>query len=158
MVHLPSNAQGDGMQASESQEESKGWVYIEAGTFHITSQGDGIQAETNLEISDGTFDITTGGGSQNASIKSDWGRWGPQDQTSTSEDTTSAKGIKSGKDMIISKGTYTFDTSDDAIHTNASMDIKDGTYTIQSGDDGIHADETLTVEKGSMDIKKVMKE
>lgn len=148
------NAQGDGMQASESQEESKGWVYIEAGTFHITSQGDGIQAETNLEICDGTFDITTGGGSQNASTKSDWGRWGPQDQTSTNEDTTSAKGIKSGKDMIISKGTYTFDTSDDAIHTNASMDIKDGTYTIQSGDDGIHADETLTVEKGSMDIKK----
>lgn len=147
-------AQGDGLQSSENSEDTKGWIYIKTGTFHITSQGDGIQAETNLEINDGTFDITTGGGSQNASTKSDWGRWGPQNDTATSEDTTSAKGMKAGKDMVISSGTYTFDTSDDAMHCNASMSIQNGAYTIQSGDDGIHGDDTVTVEKGNINIQK----
>lgn len=147
-------AQGDGLQASEAQDAAKGWIYIKSGTFTINANGDGIQAETYLEIEDGAFTITTGGGSVNASTSSSWGNWGPQGTISQSEDTTSAKGIKSGNDMILSNGVFTLDTSDDALHGNASMTIKQGTYTITSGDDGIHTDATLTIDQGSIDIQK----
>ena len=148
------DAQGDGLQASEDSEEGKGWVYIKDGSFTITANGDGIQAETYLEIENGTFTITTGGGSNNASTTSNWGNWGPQGNSESSEDTTSAKGIKSSKDMILSNGTYTMDTSDDALHCNASMSIQNGSYTINSGDDGMHADATLTINQGTIDIQK----
>lgn len=148
------HAQGDGLQASEDTQETKGWVYIQSGEFNIDANQDGIQAETYLEIVQGTFTITCGGGSENASTKSDWGNWGPANQNVSTEDTTSAKGIKAGKDLIISNGTYELNTSDDALHCNASMLIKNGTYTIQSGDDGMHADAILTIDQGKIDIQK----
>lgn len=148
-------AQGDGMQASETKDINKGFIYIKSGSFTINAKGDGIQAETYLEIEDGTFVINTGGGSANASTTSSWQKgWGSQGSISETEDTTSAKGIKAGSDMILSNGTYTMDTSDDAMHCNASMTIRSGTYTINSGDDGIHADAVLTIENGSIDIQK----
>ena len=39
-----------------------GFVYIEGGRFDITAANDGIQAETTLTVTDGTFDIVSGGG------------------------------------------------------------------------------------------------
>lgn len=144
-------AGGDGLQSSEDTETGKGFVYIQSGSFVIEATGDGIQAETSLEVNGGTYQITTGGGSGTASTSSNWGNW---NTSSTTEDETSAKGIKAGQDMQIKAGTFTLNTSDDAIHANANVTIQDGTFTIESGDDGIHADETLTVEQGNLNVTK----
>ena len=58
-------SQKDGIQASNTEDSTKGWVQIDGGNFTIQSSGDGIQAETNLSIYDGSFTITSGGGAVN---------------------------------------------------------------------------------------------
>lgn len=56
----------DGIQATNIDDSDKGYVLIENGTFRINAAGDGIQAETLLRVNHGEFEVTTGGGSQNA--------------------------------------------------------------------------------------------
>ena len=58
-------SQKDGIQVSNTEDSTKGWVQIDGGNFTIQSSGDGIQAETNLSIYDGSFTITSGGGAVN---------------------------------------------------------------------------------------------
>lgn len=58
-------SQKDGIQASNTEDSTKGWVQIDGGNFTIQSSGDGIQAETNLSIYDGSFTITSGDGAVN---------------------------------------------------------------------------------------------
>ena len=56
----------DGIKSSNSEDEGMGFVYIEGGSFVINAGNDGIQAETELIIADGKFDIISGGGSENS--------------------------------------------------------------------------------------------
>jgi len=58
-------AAGDGIKSTNMQDQGMGFVCIENGVFNITVQKDAIQAETDLEIVDGTFNLITGGGSEN---------------------------------------------------------------------------------------------
>lgn len=143
---------GDGIKSTNDIGVEKGYILIENGIFDITSDLDAIQSQTKLLIQNGTFNITTGGGSLNSSSNSqnNWGRWG----SSTSNDTTSAKGLKSGDNLLIENGTFTFNTFDDAIHCNNYVGIKNGTLTIDSGDDGIHADTELIIDGGKIDVTK----
>lgn len=141
----------DGIKSTNDTDVSKGFIKIENGTFSINALNDGIQAETKLLIEDGTFNITTGGGSSNASTGSSWGRWGT---SSKNTDTSSAKGIKAGDNIVINSGTFILNTSDDSIHSNNYIGIKNGSFTIESGDDGVHADEELIIDGGTINIKK----
>lgn len=154
-------AGADGLQSTNEEEEGKGILTIESGTFTITAAADGIQAATNLQILGGDFTITTGGGSANSSTTSEawgtWGTWGaPTEEaaTTTTEETTSAKGLKATGSLAISGGTFVLDTSDDALHTNDTIQITGGDFTIASGDDGIHADNTVTIDDGTIDINQ----
>lgn len=147
--NLKITASGDGIKSTNDTDTTKGYVKIEDGTFQITTTLDGIQAETKVLISRGTFTIQTGGGSLNSSDQSNWGSWG-----NSSTDSSSAKGIKAGDNIVLTGGTYILNTSDDAIHSNNYVGISGGTYTITSGDDGIHADAELVVDGGTIDIQK----
>ncbi|MDK2780471.1 MAG: hypothetical protein PWP61_768 [Trichococcus sp.] len=134
------DAGGDGLQSTNEEEEGKGTLTIESGTFAITAASDGIQAATDLQILGGDFTITTGGGSANSSTASEaWGTWAAptEEATTTTEETTSAKGLKATGSIAISGGTFLLDTSDDSIHTNDTIQITGGDFTIASGDDGI---------------------
>lgn len=144
------NSSGDGIKSTNDTESEKGYILIENGTFKITSTLDGIASQTKLLIQNGTFDITTGGGSSNSSSKDDWGRWGNNNDINSE----SAKGLKSGDNLVIENGILNFNTSDDAIHCNNYVGIKAGTLNITSGDDGIHADTELIVDSGNINITK----
>lgn len=151
------NAGTDGIRSDNDEDADRGYVYIESGTIDITAGNDGIQAETVLNIADGTFTLTTGGGSTNASTQSGgdfnpmWGMWGG---TTSTVDEESAKGLKASSDILISGGTFTIDSSDDAIHSNGTVSITDGEFAIKSGDDGIHADTDLGISGGVIHITK----
>ncbi|MCD7951048.1 MAG: carbohydrate-binding domain-containing protein [Erysipelotrichaceae bacterium] len=140
-------AGGDGLHSENSDDEEKGYIYIEDGTFVIEATGDGISASYVLQIDGGTFDMTTGGGSSNASTSNQWGQWNNQ-----TVDDTSAKGIKSSDDIVINDGTFAIDSSDDSIHTNGNLTINGGTFEITSGDDGMHADIALVINDGDINI------
>lgn len=142
-------SKGDAIKSTNDTDVEKGYILIEKGTFNITSDLDAIQAQTKLSIKDGTFTIKTGGGSANASSSKDWGKWGNYTTTSSS-----AKGLKAGDNLVIGKGTFDFNTSDDAIHCNSYVGIKAGTISIASGDDGIHADKELIIDSGTINITK----
>ncbi|MBR6338464.1 MAG: carbohydrate-binding domain-containing protein [Ruminococcus sp.] len=59
----------NGICASNDEDTDKGYVYIAGGSFDIEAGTDGIQAETLLTVEDGEFNIVTGGGSANATKK-----------------------------------------------------------------------------------------
>lgn len=138
----------DAIKSTNDTDIEKGFILIENGIYNLTSEEDGIQAETKILIKNGKFNIKTGGGSNNSSDNFYWGNWG------SSSNEQSAKGIKSGDNLVINNGTFTFDTSDDAIHSNNYAGIKDGNFFISSGDDGIHADTEIIIDNGEIDISK----
>lgn len=211
-------AGSNGIKSTNSDENEKGYIYIKDGNFNITSETDGIESVDSLVIDGGEFNVKTGGGSSNASVKQDgernenWGRWGkeppedkmqapdgdmtppnnggqmgtpndigekpnmqdnqnniPTEQVSnmandnansnntdnmTGTETSSAKGLKSDKDIILNDGKYTVDSSDDSIHSNGNILINNGEASLKSGDDGIHADENLNITNGKITIEQ----
>lgn len=83
------NAGSNGIKSTNSDENEKGYIYIKDGNFNITSETDGIESVDSLVIDGGEFNLKTGGGSSNASVKQNgernenWGRWGekpPEDK------------------------------------------------------------------------------
>lgn len=153
-------SEGDGIKSNNSEDTSKGYIYIGGGKINITSTTDAIQAETTLTIEKGEFTLNTGGGSENSSKTSNgkdnprWGKWGQDNSSAAEEDTASAKGLKAGGDIKISNATVTADTSDDSIHSNSNVTIENGTFNLKSGDDGIHADTSTVINNGNILIEK----
>lgn len=151
------DVQGDGLKTTNDTDSSKGYMNLSGGSFTVTAGADGFQAETDLTISGGDYLLTTGGGSVNSSsggktggMGGIWGQW----QQSSEEDTPSAKAIKAASSLTITGGSFTIDSSDDALHTNGVMSISGGSFAISSGDDGAHADTSLTISGGVIDIAK----
>lgn len=151
---------GDGIKSNNTEDSSRGYVYIGGGKINITSATDGIQAETTLTVEKGEITLNTGGGSENSSKTSNgednpnWGRWGQNYTTATEDNTASAKGLKAGSDIKISNATITADTSDDSIHSNSNVTIDSGSLSLKSGDDGIHADTSTVINGGNILIEK----
>ena len=56
--------------------------------------------------------------------------------------------------MIVNAGTFTINSSEDAIHSDQTITLNGGTYTISASDDGIHADYDLTINSGDYTITK----
>lgn len=144
-------ADGDGIKSTKENDTDKGFILIENGTFDIEAMLDGISSKNKLLINGGTFNIKTGGGSDNVSTKEGWGYFS---NSKTNEDKKSAKGIKSDNNLVIEDGVFNLDTADDAIHCNNYIGIKNGTFNISSGDDGIHADTELIIDGGNIDVTK----
>ena len=128
-------ANGDGIKSDESEDASKGFITIEAGTVIIQAGSDAIEAETSVSILAGEFDLVSGGGSEN---------W--------LDSSTSAKGIKAGDSVLIENGSFTIDSSDDCLHSNNTITINSGSFSMASGDDGMHADAELTINGGQITI------
>jgi hypothetical protein len=66
----------------------------------------------------------------------------------------SLKALKAATAIKISGGSFSIDSTDDAIHSNGIITFGAGTYEMASGDDGIHADATVTVNGGQITISK----
>lgn len=164
---LSVDAGKDGIHAENDEDDSLGFVYIEQGTLSLEAEGDGLSASAYMQILDGAFAITAGGGSVNGTKESSdqWGGFmdrggGPQrqmsesEQTSSEDDSTSMKGLKAAGDLTIVSGTFQIDSADDAVHANASITVRGGTFDITTGDDGMHADDTLTITDGTITISE----
>lgn len=130
-------AGGDALKSDNDSDPTMGYILVESGSLTLTSTGgDGFDAATDTLIKNGTIIVKTGGGSGVA----------------PGEDST--KGIKGAQCVIVDRGTFTIDSSDDAIHSNTEILLDDGNYTLSSGDDAIHADATITINDGAINILK----
>lgn len=148
--------QKDAIQSDNAEDAGRGFVYIESGTFFIESQGDAIQAETLLQVTGGTFEVVTAGGSENGVDHTE--TMGPFDNFETNteetetEETPSTKGLKAGNELIINGGEFVFDTADDSIHSNGTITLSGGSIIADTGDDGIHADSDLLLNRADITI------
>lgn len=165
---LTVDAGKDAIHAENTDDPTLGFVYISAGTLTLEAEGDGISAEAYLQLAGGTFDILSGGGSENASkTHSDsygnfmgggmGGHMGGRPRSTVSDTTatdesTSMKGLKATGSILIAGGDFTIDAADDAIHANGSVTVNGGSLQIKTGDDGLHADETLSITAGTIRI------
>jgi hypothetical protein len=131
------SANGDGLKSDNEDDETLGYISVESGNLTIDANGDAIQAQTDLIISGGTFDLTSGGGSS----------------YSYNED-NSSKGMKADITITIDNGNFNIQSADDAIHSNKSISIHGGIFNIASGDDGIHADSSIGIHGGEFLITK----
>jgi hypothetical protein len=129
------NAGGDGLKSDNAEDTTKGYIEVDNGVMRVTAGGDAITAQTDVMITDGEFDLTTGAGSGV-----------PVDETA------STKGIKGVVNVNIDGGTFHLNTADDGIHSNGSITINGGTFQIASGDDGMHADATLDINGGDIQV------
>lgn len=129
----------DGLHAENTDDISKGFVYIADGNFTVNCKGDGIDAGTTAQIENGTFNITSSSGSS----------------SSSATDSASVKGIKAAGDLTISGGTFNLNCEDDALHSNTNVTITNGTFTISSGDDGIHANSKTSISGGTVNITEI---
>ena len=123
----------DGIHSENSDDTSKGFVYIEGGTITINAADDGIHSGTTLDIVEGKIDITN-----------------------------SNEGIE-GKDVNISGGEINIVSTDDGINATASsttgekasmqaqdarINISGGKITVNAEGDGIDSNGNLTVSGG----------
>ena len=70
------------------------------------------------------------------------------------QDSVSTKGIKAVNLVQIEGGTFTIDSSEDAIHSDGNVVIRGGDVTVHTGDDGIHADRDVLIGGGTIQIEK----
>ena len=172
-ANITIDAGKDAIHCENSEDVTKGFIYISGGTIIAEAEGDGIAASAYMQIAGGTIDLLVGGGSENGTKEhSDnfggfmggglggmGGRPGQpgsnnSQDTTTEESGTSMKGLKAANSMLISGGSITINSADDAIHSDVSVIINGGTFTFASGDDAIHAEDTLTVTAGKIDISE----
>lgn len=154
----------DAIQADNTEDADRGFIYIAGGSFNITTEADALQSQNIALITGGEFDILTAGGSADVSLS-------PFEDSHTpfairgeaqsdyvteaeSDSSTSTKGIKSETGIYIQGGTFTIDSLDDAIHSNNQIVIEGGEFEIATGDDAVHADSSIEISGGSLNISK----
>ncbi|AMC93030.1 hypothetical protein AOC36_03240 [Erysipelothrix larvae] len=126
------NAGRDAIQADNTEDVTKGYVYVETSNLSLNAGNDGIQASSVLQIQSGDFKIVTFNGVDSSVDES-------LDE--------SYKGLKADGIVFLGNGTYDINTADDAIHSGMDVIIDAGTYSIKTLDDGIHADETIQLNR-----------
>lgn len=131
----------DGIHAENTTDTSKGYVYIQDGSVTVDSEGDCISAGAWLQIDGGTFNLTSGKGSDSETIV-----------RGEDGNAVSTKGIKAATRMSVNGGSFHIDAQDDALHSDGGLTVSGGEYSIATGDDGLHAEETVTVAGGTVDI------
>ncbi len=127
---------------------------IQDGTVTVDAQQDGVQG-ANLDISGGALHIVAGGGAANAPEHQEGFGFPGWFDTDTTEETVSAKGLKSDGDLTVSGGILELDCMDDALHCGGTLTVSgDADLTVATGDDGLHADDTLDISGGKINITK----
>jgi hypothetical protein len=154
------NSTGDGLKSDNEEDADLGYIIIDTGIINITSaNGDAINAQSDLTINDGVFDIMSGGGASAVSTPTTTtgGRPGQPGGGQTSggySGTVSVKALKANVNLNIMKGKFVINSADDAIHSNNSVNISNGTFAISTGDDAIHASSSITIDSGTIEILK----
>jgi hypothetical protein len=130
-------AGGDGLSSDAESDASRGYIEIDDGKYKLVTDGDAVQAQTDLIIYAGTFELTAGGGSG-----------------ATLATGVSAKGLKAGAQLVTHGGSFVLDVAEDALHSDDELLIEDGTFTIRAGDDALHAEASLTINGGEVDVTR----
>ncbi len=144
---------GDGLQSNNTEDSTKGYILVEGGKISIESGLDGIQAETQLVITDGELTITSGrladstesGKSLKASASIEISG-GTFNLTSETDDA-----IHSNNTVLIKGGEFSISAYDDAIHSDSVLQIDSGVINIIQSYEGLEGN-NITINGGDINL------
>lgn len=128
-------ANGDGLKSDNAEDATLGYIALGDATVTVTAGGDGLDALSDVISTDGTLQVTSGGGS-----------------TKTVAADASAKALEGDASVVVDGGSLNLDAAEDGVNSNGSVSINGGEWTIAAGDDAVHADLALAVTAGTLDI------
>ncbi|GII05672.1 carbohydrate-binding domain-containing protein [Planobispora takensis] len=128
---------GDGIKADNAEDADSGYVSVTGGAVTVTAGGDGVDAATDLVVTGGTLEATSGGGSG-----------------VTPGEETSVKGLKTGVVTVLEGGTVEVNASDDAVHSDGAVRLGGAEITAASGGDGVHAEGALVIDGGTVEVTR----
>lgn len=134
---LDVTSKGDGIRTTYSDNTSLGYILIEGGNIKVYSAKDGIQATGHIQVTGGVIDVTTDNGVAHAD----------------SEDSKSAKGIKSDHDIYISGASVTVNSTEDAINNDGNLIVDDGSLTLTAMDDAVSTDGNIVINGGTVTVE-----
>lgn len=160
----------DALHSENEDNAEKGFVYIAGGNFSLTASVDGISASGNMTLLDGTYTMTTGGGSENGNDHQEGGPGGQgepgddmdnpgEDMMTSGERPKKSRGEMSDNDQMMEQPDKSDEetepeetTSTKGIKAKGNLIISGGTYTINAADDGIHSNSNITINGGTLAI------
>lgn len=162
---------GDAIHSENEEDENKGFVYVADGTFTLNADGDGISASYVVQLDDGTYEITAGGGSANAQSKNPMsemepgnmqngggtppnGGTPPQINGQQNQDSTDTQINADNTNSTETESTTESDsdTSTKGIKVSSALQINGGTYHINSADDSIHSNGDVYINAGTLEL------
>lgn len=173
---LTVDAGKDGVHCENSDDTTKGFVYIAGGTLTIEAEGDGVSAGTDLTVEDGDIDVIAGGGSANAAQKTSdsWGQFkggmggGRPEMSGERPDMGSAPaapGSDGGtvglayetEQTLTAESLATGDADSDStsikgLKADGNIVVNGGTITVDAADDAIHSNASVTVNDGALTL------
>lgn len=171
----------EGIKANNLTKSTKGYVTIKGGEFNMKTAGDGIQAETNLQIDGGVFQIVTDGGVENAPVQTHefggpmGGEMKPSDANNRGDGQLDFAGARPPEpprfhdENIDNLGNFdhfvqnnssfapTFNEAEELISAkclkaSGTITISGGNFDLNCRDDAIHADTNVFLSGGEMTI------
>ena len=152
----------DGLHSENTDDSALGYIYIADGQFKITSDTDGLDASGIIQVDGGTFSITTGGGSANASTKQDgsingdWGKWGGgrggRDKKPSALPTSMTTAVVPTASTAATVTTDTETSSSKGLKSDNSIIINSGEFTIDSSDDSVHSNNDIQITDGTLKL------
>ena len=133
-----------------------------------TAKNDAIQAEGDIVISDGNFNITTKAQNHTSISKQGWGGgfpggggfnpggggnpWGGGMSESTSNKLAGMHGITCGGNLTISGGNFTVNAYGKGFNADGNIAFSNASAVITAERHGVGADGNFTIESGKLDI------
>lgn len=122
-------SQGDGIRTTSSGDVQTGWIEVQSGEFFIASQKDALQAETNLILKNGKFQLSA----QDDAITANCFIWLESEIEISAVDDA----VHSNNGIALAGGRLIVKTAYEGIETERLW-IYDGDHTIATSNDGIN--------------------
>ncbi len=135
-----------------------GAIQIDGGTLTLTSSGaggKGVNGDSTLVINGGDITITTKGGLYAYVNGTEYNGYTGNTDNLTSDQKSSAKGIKIDGNVTINGGTITVTTSGngaEGIESKSELTVNDGTIVVSSYDDGINSGSHMYIKGGDITV------